>query len=265
MAIFFSKPGATRHSNAFRAQPLHVANKNIPGPFSLLGTPLRMSEFTVLTCHTLQKFARGKISPLFLSAKLSPRNSPLTNPPPPPCRHPSLCLLVTAPSVHHTTPHNTTTPTLAPTPAPTPSPTPTHHSTTKHSTAQPGTGRHGTPQHNTTQHDTTQHNIKQYNTSHHGLQISFQGFHGTKSCEMHDMSQPVRNDNTTQGNSTWHKILCQKRVNTQCYGHLVSCANTGPIQSNPPPPSPRTHWLPSVRAGATARYSRKDVHMHQQL
>ena len=51
-----SKPGATRHSNAFRAQPLHVANKNIPGPFSLLGTPLRMSEFTVLTCHTLQNF-----------------------------------------------------------------------------------------------------------------------------------------------------------------------------------------------------------------
>ena len=46
---FFSKPGATRHSNAFRAQPLHVANKNIPGPFSLLGAPLRMSEFTVLT------------------------------------------------------------------------------------------------------------------------------------------------------------------------------------------------------------------------
>ena len=80
----FSKPGATRHSNAFWAQPLHVANKNIPGPFSLLGTPLRISEFTVLTCHTLQKFRQGENFATFLNGEIFPAKiSPPKIPPPP--------------------------------------------------------------------------------------------------------------------------------------------------------------------------------------
>ena len=80
---FFSKPAATRHSNAFRAQPLHVANKNIPGPFSLLGAPLCMSEFTVLTFHTLQKFRQGENFATFLDGKIFPAKfSPPEIPPP---------------------------------------------------------------------------------------------------------------------------------------------------------------------------------------
>ena len=51
-------------------------------------------------------------------------------------RHPGLCLLVTAPSAHHTTPHHTTP----------------HHTTPHHTTPLPS---HTTPHHTTVQHHRT--------------------------------------------------------------------------------------------------------------
>ena len=53
-------------------------------------------------------------------------------------RHPGLCLLVTAPSAHHTTPHHTTP----------------HHTTPHHTTPHHTTPHHTTP-HHTTPHHTT--------------------------------------------------------------------------------------------------------------
>ena len=55
-------------------------------------------------------------------------------------RHPGLCLLVTAPSAHHTTPHHTTP----------------HHTTPDHTTPHHTTPHHTTP-HHTTPHHTTPH------------------------------------------------------------------------------------------------------------
>ena len=75
-------------------------------------------------------------------------------------RHPGLCLLVTAPSAHHTTPHNTT-------PHHTAQHNTTQHNTTQHNTTQHNTTQHNTTQHNTTQHNTIQHNTTQHNTAHH--------------------------------------------------------------------------------------------------
>ena len=66
-------------------------------------------------------------------------------------RHPGLCLLVIAPSAHHTTPHHTT-----------PHHTTPHHTTPHHTTPYHTTPHHTTPQHNTTQHNTTQHNTTQH-------------------------------------------------------------------------------------------------------
>ena len=55
-------------------------------------------------------------------------------------RHPGLCLLVTAPSAHHTTPHHTTP----------------HHTTPHHTTPHHTTPHHTTPHHTTPQHTTPQ-------------------------------------------------------------------------------------------------------------
>ena len=50
---------------------------------SLLGTPLRMPEFTVLTCHTLQKFRQGENFATFLNGEIFPaKSSPPEIPPP---------------------------------------------------------------------------------------------------------------------------------------------------------------------------------------
>ena len=72
----------------------------------------------------------------------SPARSPV-----PVGRHPGLCLLVTAPSAHHTTPHHTTP----------------HHTTPHHTTPHHTTPHHTTPHHTTPHHTTPhQHNTTQY-------------------------------------------------------------------------------------------------------
>ena len=83
---------------------------------------------------------------------------------------PAFCLLVTAPSAHHTTPHHTTPHHTTPhhtTPHHTTQHHTTQHNTTQHNTTQHNTTQHNTTQHNTTQHNTTQHNTTQHNTTQH--------------------------------------------------------------------------------------------------
>ena len=62
--------------------------------------------------------------------------------------HPSHCLLVTAPLVHHTTLHHTT-----------PHHTTPHHTTPHHTTPHHTTPHHTTPHHNTPHHTTPHHTL----------------------------------------------------------------------------------------------------------
>ena len=77
-------------------------------------------------------------------------------------RHPGHCLLVTAPSAHHTTPHHTTNHT-------TPHHTTPHHTphhTTHHTTPHHTTPHHTTPHHTTPHHTTPHHTMPHYTTPH---------------------------------------------------------------------------------------------------
>ena len=66
-------------------------------------------------------------------------------------RHPGHCLLVTAPSAHHTTPHHTTP----------------HHTTPHHTTPHHTTPHHTTPHHTTPHHTTPHHTTPHHTTPHH--------------------------------------------------------------------------------------------------
>ena len=73
-------------------------------------------------------------------------------------RHPGLCLLVTAPSAHHTTPHHTT-----------PHHTTPHHTTPHHTTPHHTTPHHTTPHHTTPHHTTLHYTTLHYTTLHYTL------------------------------------------------------------------------------------------------
>ena len=66
-------------------------------------------------------------------------------------RHPGLCLLVTAPSAHHTTPHHITS----------------HHITSHHITSHHITSHHITSHHITAHHITSHHISSHHTTPHH--------------------------------------------------------------------------------------------------
>ena len=71
---------------------------------------------------------------------------------------PAFCLLVTAPSAHHTTPHHTT-----------PHHTTPHHTTPHHTTPHHTTPHHTTPHHTTPHHTTPHHTLSTPQPKTHGL------------------------------------------------------------------------------------------------
>ena len=77
-------------------------------------------------------------------------------------RHPGLCLLVTAPSAHHTTPHHTT-----------PHHTTPHHTTPHHTTPHHTTPHHTTPHHTTPHHTTPYHTIPYHTIPYHTIPLPY--------------------------------------------------------------------------------------------
>ena len=71
--------------------------------------------------------------------------------------HPGHCLLVTAPSAHHTTPHRTTP----------------HHTAPHHTTPHHTTPHHTTPHHTTPHHTTPHHTTPHHTTPHPGRWARF--------------------------------------------------------------------------------------------
>ena len=101
---------------------------------------------------------------------------------------PAFCLLVTAPSAHHSTTQHSTAQHST-----------TQHSTAQHSTTQHDTTQHSTAQHNTAQHSTTQHNTAQHSTAHHSTTQHSTTQHSTA---QHSIAQHSAH-HTPQGHRTF--------------------------------------------------------------